>query len=124
MTYYWRVRSVDEFGVPSPWSDTFVLIVNAGNTVAPVRTVSQDGFPTVSWSPVTWATGYEVEFATDSKFLTYVFSSGMLLPTASSYTPLDEFGNGTWYWRVRALKADGSWSAWSTVETLQVIVVP
>ena len=122
-TYYWRVRSVDDLDVPSPWSDTQILIVNAPDTVAPIRNVSNAAQPILSWTPVTWATGYEVEIGADKNFATASFSSGTLAPTESSYTSLYELPNGTWYWRVRALKADGvTWSAWSVPETIQVVV--
>jgi uncharacterized repeat protein (TIGR01451 family) len=122
-TYYWRIRSLDEFDIPSPWSDTQILIVYSPDTVAPVRSVSNTAFPTLSWIPVSWANGYEVEISADKIFMTVVYSSGTLPPTATSYTSLDELPSGTWYWRVRALKSDDvTWSAWSNVETIQIIV--
>ncbi|MEO8612913.1 MAG: hypothetical protein ABI690_33780 [Chloroflexota bacterium] len=120
--YYWRVRSVDDFNIPSPWSATQILFVNAPDTVAPIRNVSNAIQPILNWTPVTWATGYEVEIAADKNFAIASFSSGTLPATDSTYMSQYALPNGTWYWRVRALKADGvTWSAWSTPETIQVI---
>lgn len=72
---------------------------------------------TLTWNGVNWSTGYEVVVDSSSTFtnpLNYQksdISADALQATVSSL-PV-----GTYYWRVRAKKPDGSWGAWSAVES-------
>ena len=71
---------------------------------------------------MSWATEYEIQVDSSSAFtvpldFTTVVSSTTLEATV---TPL---ANGSYYWRVRAKKADGTWGTWSAVDSF-VVAVP
>lgn len=106
------------------------LLQNSGNTIAvyqdirpplvgPKRNYFRMNTPTLTWSRVDWAIGYEIEVDDNSDFKTNEFhdatiSSGTLSATT---TALDD---GQYYWRVRGKRANGSWGNWSTVQIFAV----
>lgn len=125
-TYYWQVRALGANGATSPWSDVQTLTIDSTADAAPTRNVVSSAHPIFTWSPVTLATGYEVEIAADSNFTILVRTSGLLPSNATSYASPDELSNGTWYWRIHARNADNiTWGTWSTTEMVQVrVIVP
>ena len=127
-TYYWRVRAVDTSGNPSAWSDStdrrsFVRSWSAQPTprwpANGARVATSRMF--LEWTPVQYATQYEVQMGSDPNF-----SPGTFFPcqvAGTTYTPgmfeLNTTGIAnvtidanekctpragvTTYWRVRAL---------------------
>ncbi|MBI5671291.1 MAG: DUF11 domain-containing protein [Chloroflexi bacterium] len=121
MRYYWRVRALDRYGIPSPWSATWTLDVNSPTSAAPTLYSYTTSKPTLSWNPVSWATGYQVQIGIDSNFATYVITSAELEPASLSYIPDEPLLNGTWYWRLRVRKPDGLWTGYGSAQAFAVI---
>jgi Tol biopolymer transport system component len=91
--------------------------LNSSTTAAPQR----NGFwnsTTLTWNPVSWATNYHIQVATDSAFQTLVEDETVSASTLS--LPLTNPARVTHYWRVQAKKPDGSWGSWSAVETFVI----
>ncbi|MEO8613385.1 MAG: hypothetical protein ABI690_36175, partial [Chloroflexota bacterium] len=76
---------------------------------------------TLSWTPINWATAFEVQVSTITTFTgTLSYSSNSISGTGTQVVT-STLRSGVYYWRVRARKADGmSWSAWSTTKTIVV----
>ncbi len=87
--------------------------------VAPQRNVYTTATPTLTWSLVTWAVGYEIEIDDDDDFSSPAYHNATL--TTPEVT-LSELSNGVYYWRVRAQRPNGSWSSWSAVDSFVVDV--
>ncbi len=87
--------------------------------IAPKRNYFTTPTPTLTWNRVSWATEYEVQvdsaptFTTPLSFTAVVSSNTLEVPT----TVLPD---GTYYWRVRAKKPDGTWGGWSAVDSFAV----
>jgi hypothetical protein len=121
-TYYWAVRAIYGSGTASPWSLTQSFTLLSTTNAAPVRTLYTTHQPTLVWNRVSWATAYQVEVSDTSNFTGYVIQSDVLSPQELSWVT-DYLGNGTWFWHVHALKADGvTWGSWSNTETFLVLV--
>jgi hypothetical protein len=119
--FQWRVRARDVVGNWGPWSSVrTVEILPSLITAVPVLSlpaanskISPDKL-VFTWSPVTNATGYNVEIYKVSTSGSITLISGDV--TGTTFTPNSElFGdNETWYWHVQAKNDNddlGSWSA-------------
>ncbi len=112
-TYYYKVRALDANGTAGPWSDVVAVTCRLGLT-APSVTGGNDsqGRPTLTWKVVTGAAKYEV-YRARSKNGDYIKYSTV---TGTSYTNTSYIENGnTYYYKVRALDANGTAGAWSSV---------
>ena len=112
-TYYYKVRALDANGTAGPWSDVVAVTCRLGLT-APTVTGGNDsqGRPTLKWDKVAGAAKYEV-YRARSKDGDYIKYSTV---TGTSYTNISYIENGnTYYYKVRALKSDGTAGAWSSV---------
>ena len=112
-TYYYKVRALDANGTAGPWSDVVAVTCRLGLT-APSVTGGNDsqGRPTLKWNAVSGAAKYEV-YRARSKDGTYTKYS---TTTGTSYTNTGYIENGnTYYYKVRALDANGTAGAWSSV---------
>ncbi len=121
-TYFWHVRSVNGADRASDWNTARSLFIDSASNAAPTRNRYITATPRLSWGRVTGAIGYEVQVSANSTFTgTLVFSAEL---GANEFdvvtTPLT---NGTYFWRVRARRAAGSWGTWSPVDRF-VIDVP
>ncbi|HKO74343.1 MAG TPA: hypothetical protein VJU01_03435 [Gaiellaceae bacterium] len=67
--------------------------------------------PVFSWDPVTGADKYNFLLAADSSFNSVVYQINGTKNTRA--TPDKTVPNGTYYWRVQAVDADGNTSGWS-----------
>jgi len=90
---------------------------------APQRNRSDISIVALRWMPVANATGYEIHVARNSAFSPTIFADNSLPASQVSIntTPLP---NGTYYWRVRARDLNGTWGAWSQVDTFVVAAPP
>ena len=121
-TYYYKVRALDANGTAGPDS-TPVSVTYKAPFGAPLVTGSKDsqGRPALKWDKVTDAAKYEV-YRARSKDGTY---SLMSTQSATGYTNTSYLANGTtYYYKVRALKANGTASAYSSVVTITYGTVP
>ena len=112
-TYYYKVRALDANGTAGPWSDVVAVTCRLGLT-APTVTGGNDsqGRPTLKWNAVSGAAKYEV-YRARSKDGDYIKYSTV---TGTSYTNISYIENGnTYYFKVRALDANGTAGAWSSV---------
>ena len=112
-TYYYKVRALDANGTAGPWSDVVAVTCRLGLT-APSVTGGNDsqGRPTLKWNAVAGAAKYEV-YRARSKDGDYIKYSTV---TGTSYTNTSYIENGnTYYYKVRALDANGTAGAWSSV---------
>jgi hypothetical protein len=87
----------------------------APSPLAPVAGASTQALPAFAWSPVAGAARYEFQFAADAGFNAPVLGKGedQFFTRNSRATLKKTIPNGTYYWRVRAVSADGSVSPWS-----------
>ncbi len=112
-TYYYKVRALDAKGTAGAWSSV-VSVTYKQTLPAPAVTGGNDaqGRPTLTWKVVTGAAKYEVYRARskDGDYIKYSTVTG----TSYTNTSYIESGN-TYYYKVRALKSDGTAGAWSSV---------
>ena len=112
-TYYYKVRALDANGTAGAWS-SIVAVTYKQTLSAPAVTGSNDaqGRPTLKWNAVSGAAKYEVYRARskDGDYIKYSTVTG----TSYTNTSYIESGN-TYYYKVRALKSDGTAGAWSSV---------
>ena len=73
--------------------------------------VTLNKMPTLLWTSVTGGQSYEIVSARDSDFTNIVESK---MVNGSSYTAASAFGDGKYYWRVRAHNASKQFGKWST----------
>ena len=112
-TYYYRVRALNSSGVASAYSSV-VYVTYKQTLPAPTVTGGNDsqGRPTLTWNAVTGAAKYEV-YRARSRSGEYIKYSTV---TGTSYTNTSYIENGnTYYYKVRALKSDGTAGAWSSI---------
>jgi hypothetical protein len=74
------------------------------------------GIPTLSWTRVISASGYQVQISTSSGFGATVVSTETSNP---SYTPIIALGDGVFYWRARA-KSSTTWGPYSEIASFTV----
>ena len=116
-TYYYKVRALDANGTAGAWSSIVSVTYRAASTgtlSAPAVTGGNDsqGRPTLKWNAVSGAAKYEV-YRARSLNGDYIKYSTV---TGTSYTNTSYIENGnTYYYKVRALKSDGTAGAWSSV---------
>ena len=112
-TYYYKVRALDANGTAGAWS-SIVSVTYKQTLSAPTVTGGNDsqGRPTLKWKAVSGAAKYEV-YRARSKDGDYIKYSTV---TGTSYTNTSYIENGnTYYYKVRALKSDGTAGAWSSI---------
>ncbi len=109
-TWFIRVRAVDGLDQKSEWSDSGQVLVDTTAPTTPgtpsTTTPTSDSTPAWSWSASTDSgvglkdPAYEIEWSQDENFETI---SGSSNTNDTNYTTEDNLGDGTWYFRVRAV---------------------
>ena len=116
-TYWWRVRAISRNGTPSAWSTKRSFRKNWGTTPTLISPVDGAGvvYPTtpltLRWSQVPGARKYLVYVATDPDLGSLIRINGQTGPVetmASSFTPVAQLAQGTYYWAVKPLDAEGN----------------
>ena len=112
-TYYYKVRALGSNGTAGAWSSV-VSVTYKQTLPAPTVTGGNDaqGRPTLKWNAVSGAAKYEVYRARsmNGDYIKYSTVTG----TSYTNTSYIEDGN-TYYYKVRALDANGTAGAWSSV---------
>ena len=116
-TYYYKVRALDANGTAGAWSSVVSVTYRAASTgtlSAPTVTGSTDsqGRPTLKWNAVSGAAKYEIyrSYSRDGSYSKYSTQ------TSTAYTNSSYLTSGTtYYYKVRALKSDGTAGAWSSI---------
>jgi glucose/arabinose dehydrogenase len=75
--------------------------------------------PTLTWSRLSWATGYEVQVDNDPSFRTPEYDNAEI-PGTNLYVTIDALPNCLYYWRVRGQHANSSWGGWSAGQPLVI----
>jgi len=87
---------------------------------APQRNYFTTSTPTLTWSRVTTAASYIIEVDTDRNFTApFAFRATGITSTSITTDPLPD---GTYYWRVRMVNANGIPGMWSLVDSFVVDV--
>ncbi|MEP6984142.1 MAG: hypothetical protein ABI970_00990, partial [Chloroflexota bacterium] len=120
-SYYWQVRSIDTAGNISAWSVPFSVNIISPPNAAPPRNYFTV-FPIVlTWNSLSWATEYEIEVDSSPNFtLPLSYHQASILPDTLQ-AMIGSLPSGTYYWHVRAKKADGTWSLWSLTDSFVVL---
>ncbi|MCA9913457.1 MAG: S8 family serine peptidase, partial [Anaerolineae bacterium] len=116
--YFWRVRAIDAAGNVSAWSSVFTVEIVSPANDRPVLNRYTTGSPTLSWSAITWADGYEIQIDNAANFRSAEYSSSLI--AGLSQTIPTTLPDGTWYWRVRAVDDTGRPGRWSSTGTFTV----
>lgn len=86
---------------------------------APLRNFTNNYIVEVSWSGVTWATGYTLQVDNNANFLSPEYTFPNIPASSESTFALLPYADALYYWRVGAKDAGGV-IHWSTVETFTV----
>lgn len=118
--YYWRVKSIEAGGLKSKWSmpHSFTVV-----KVFPPVLFSPDNEATVepnlelTWSESDRAVKYKLQVAKDAAFTKLIIDE----KTTEITKELTGLAARNYYWRVRAIDAEGYKSPWSTVWKFTVV---
>jgi hypothetical protein len=109
--YWWRVRAVSKAGAVSGWSVSSVT--KKWNQAPKLLTPANGGsvsFPAqallLSWLPVVGAVKYDVSIATDSALGSLV-GNRPVTTSATAFIPPSTLEDGTYYWAVTPIDAEG-----------------
>lgn len=120
-TYYWRVRGTIGNGLFTRWSEPQSYAVRTPGTSASNPIPTEPEYPTsnetvtvedvaLDWRPIPGAASYRLQISTDRNFLTLVRPEVSVVSTR--YSPPTTLNNDQYFWRVRAVNAQGKLSAW------------
>jgi hypothetical protein len=113
-TYFWQVRVALGSPYLSKWSElcSFTTLLDQAVYCSPACGAEDITLtPNFSWYEVVGAASYEIEVSLAEDFATLIVSG---TPTINAWDGIPELEYGTtYYWRVRAIKADGTPSDWT-----------
>ena len=119
-TYSWRVRRLDADGLVGPWSAgrSFELQAAAPTLISPLDGAGfQSKALFFNWAPVTGAVQYKFEASTSPTFAS-IYSSQTTVMV--SWAPTTAFGDGSYFWRIKAIDAGANTISTSEVRTFSV----
>jgi len=121
--YFWRVRALNAFDAPGPWSLVWRLDVDTVAPDAPTLVAPKHGARVTNrklrleWSRVSDAIRYEVQLDPDPAF--------PLPPSAAArrtfYRLPVTLPQNVYYWRLRAVDKAGNVSAWSAPRSFSLV---
>jgi predicted phage tail protein len=120
--YSWRVRAIDSSGFRGRWSATgyFILNLPVPQPISPVGEIT-DPKPIMKWEKTASAARYVVQVSSDDLFRS---PEDNYETAAKDYFPPEnaklEVGR-QYYWRVRAVDAQGALSAWSKYIAFKIV---
>jgi hypothetical protein len=122
-TYWWRVRGIHKNGNVSKWvTHAFRKVWGDAPKLQSPANGASISFPTqpllLTWTPVLGAVRYKVAIARDPK-MTSLVSGAQTVTTAASYIPPTTLADGTYYWSVVPVDAEGHAGAPSAVRSFK-----
>jgi hypothetical protein len=117
-THYWRVRAVDGDGQVTAWSGTNGLTVSWGSItgMSPADgATTTDTTPELSWDAVDGAERYELQITDNAGGVTDATPVTVNAPAHAYTWPTALTDGDELHWRVKAIAADDTAGAWSTV---------
>jgi len=108
--YYWRVRTAT-----SSWSNPRCIQINIRQNYYGALPVA------LTWNPISWATGYELEVDDNADFGSPEYEIDTLSNTDTTVS-ISALSNGSYFWRIRAKNENGVWQGWSQVEQFMLEV--
>jgi CSLREA domain-containing protein len=75
---------------------------------------------TLTWSALSWATGYEVQLSTTSAFSTLLCGGTLQADASTLSVTTCQLTPGTYYWRVRGTSSSQASTTWSKPEPLVI----
>ncbi|MBI5666582.1 MAG: lamin tail domain-containing protein [Chloroflexi bacterium] len=118
--YWWRVRALDTAGNAGPWSGVTNFDVATATGAAPTLNYSSGSVVILSWLPVSWANGYELQVDDSSTFTSPEYVEFDVPRDAESWIAGPLPRDGLYYWRIRAKRDDGTWGGWSSVRSFVI----
>jgi hypothetical protein len=106
ISYQYRVRASNTSGSSGSSNSISVVTLSAATTANEATSITQSSFA-VSWLPVTGATSYSVDVATDNGFLALLYNN-VNIGNLTNYTAASLGSNTKYYFRVRANNASGT----------------
>jgi hypothetical protein len=121
--YYYRIRAHrsgdNQMSGYSNITSTITQACSPANA-APMPNYVMTTTPTLSWNPLSWATGYQIQINNSLLFDgTYNHSAQTAATELSIITP--SLPARTYYWRVRARINATTWGSWSVPQSFAVI---
>jgi hypothetical protein len=94
--------------------------LGAPRAIRPANGATVAAVPSFSWKPVRRAAQYEFQLAADSGFRSIAFARGRggYFTRNTSASVLQTLADGDYYWRARAVRANGSAGRWSAVRSI------
>ncbi|MBY9000332.1 MAG: hypothetical protein KGD64_05425 [Candidatus Heimdallarchaeota archaeon] len=125
-TYYWRVRAIDLAGNIGAWSSIWYFTIDTlppstPALITPINDVSiNDNTPYLDWTTATGGYNYQLQVDNNGDFSSPIVDQTF---SVTAYTPT-VLGDGTYYWRVRAIDQAGNVGAWSSIWHFTVDTLP
>lgn len=110
-------------GSTSEFSACVSVITDSALDSAPPRNYYTTNTPTLTWSAVSWAVGYWLQVDDSDQFTNPIVFQNANVPSSQLSIPANlPNQDGTYYWRVCALKTANTCGGWSAVDSFVVDV--
>lgn len=118
--YYWRVIAIEEGGLKGPWSVVrgfTVTMIFPPVLISPDNEAEVGPDVTLSWNTVVGAVQYKLQVSKDAAFTKLIVNE----KTTELSKDLTALAARNYYWRVKAIDAEGFKSPWSEVRNFTVV---
>jgi hypothetical protein len=128
--YFWRVRAINQQGITGPPTDKRNF--RADWVYPPILLSPPDksinhAYPYFSWTPVAGAERYQIQISFGNGFALLDLIGDETLYNATGYSQPEwkklVFG-GDYFWRVRAVDAQGNFTDWSNEPSFRLVTSP
>jgi predicted phage tail protein len=124
--YFWRVRAINIYETPGPWSETWTIVINVAPLAPQPSTPENEAIktintPTFEWDAVNNGASYQIQVDDNEEFDSPEFDDTAETTTRELVTPLKD---GAYFWRVRAINIYDVQSAWSETQTVTIMIAP
>jgi hypothetical protein len=124
--YFWRVRAINIYGTPGPWSETWTAKIDVP-PAAPILLLPADastrssGETTFSWQSAANAKDYQIQVDDNANFSSPVFDDTAVTTSRTPATPLTD---GEYFWRVRGMSIYDTAGEWGDSRSVTISVPP